>query len=1660
MKFEVKYIVFYILLTINLNCSFGQVNSIPGLVLWLTGDSVETLSGNNINKCFDLSSQNNHAIQSTAISQPISVSASLNGHKTMFFDGVDDHLLFNEISTIRTVFWVVKENSLIAPNYRPLLGHSSAYDFHRGSGTNLWEIGNTSSNVTNGVTKLNFTAVNGSTTSLNPEYSIVSLVTTSNVKTDNFGVDRLIGSRFWSGNLAELIIYDQALTPLQVNQIEQYLNDKYAPPIQLPNDISIANSYCDTTIIPLIINNNSYSNFVWSTSITTPTLSVNKSGKYWINATNVFGKISSDTILVTFPTYNIPTQNFICLNDSFLWNANLPKNQYSFQWQDSSLDSVFNITQAGDYYVKITDSFGCNITSDTVKITVDNFASLLSLGPDTSLCSGNLITLTSGMSSSLTYTWSTGSNNDSLLITTTGQYSIAVTNTNNCIAKDTIIVTVQGQAPVADFTTSVSCYSTSVLFTDLSIPPAGNTIFSHDWNFGDLTSASNTSTLSNPSHTYTNTGTYTVSLRVVTDAGCEQTIIKLIQISPRPIVNFVNGVSRQNDSTAFTNLSTSTPGYTITGFAWDFGDQMSGLANQSNLINPKHLFSNATNYIVKLIATNQVGCKDSIEKSIHVISDTILFPNEMAGLSIWLTGDSVETLSGNTINKCFELSSQNNHAIQSIAVSQPISVSASLNGHKTMFFDGIDDHLLFNEISTIRTVFWVVKENSLITPNYRPLLGHSTAFDFHRGSGTNLWEIGNTNSNITNGITKLNFTPVNSTTTSLNPEYSIVSVVSTNNVKADNYGVDRLISSRFWSGNLAELIIYDQALTPLQVNQVEQYLNDKYAPPIQLPNDISILNSFCDTTIIPLIINNNFYSNFVWSTGITTPTLSVNKSGKYWVNATNVFGKISSDTIVVTFPNYNLPTQNSICLNGSLLWNTSLPKNQYSFQWQDNSPDSIFNINQAGTYYVKITDSFGCNITSDTLKITVDNFASLVSLGPDDTLCSGNLITLTQGMSPSLTYTWSTGSNNDSLLIINAGQYSVIVTNTNNCIAKDTIDIIIQGFAPTANFTTSIGCVNQTVSFADLSIPPSGNSISNYEWNFGDSASPTNTSTTSNPSHTYSNTGTYNVHLTVTTNSNCAQSVTKIINVYPVPTATFAIGTSCQNDSTAFLNQSSGAIGYSVTNSYWNFGDASSTATTTIISPKHMYTNASIYTVKLLVTNSVGCKDSLYKTVNVQSEVKANFTNGPACLNAVTAFQSTSIIPPSGSTTYSWNFPGSTATVANPIRTFTNSGVYPVTLFVDGTNGCTSTITKLVNVYLSPITSFSIQAFCAKDTTNIINLSNPQSGIISSYNWKLNNITFSSVQSPTLSLTNPGNNSVRLTTINSFGCKDSTTNSLIVFPLPVVDFSTTPAAFYYINEPINFTPSINNASSYLWNMNATSTYSIQNLTETFNTEGSFNISLNLKDQNGCKGSKTKNITINERYLDLAVLKVNTNKDNNGFMTVVADIANYGSVPINSFKMGYQISDGGTIKETWNGTLNPNSFYTFTFNAESASTQNSVNNITCVEIEKVNTSIDDNTTNNSFCNSLNTDDIYVGNPLPNPTDGDIVLPITLNKDIDFTISIYNSVGKIQYEETTKKGIEGLNFVKLNTSSYARGAYIIKLMIDEKIFIKKFIKISYE
>src|SRR5260221_6449313 len=126
------------------------------------------------------------------------------------------------------------------------------------------------------------------------------------------------------------------------------------------------------------------------------------------------------------------------------------------------------------------------------------------------------------------YTWTFGDGatstlqNPSHTYTAAGTYSVGLRVTDNQGAQSTITtksvtVTVPNQAPTANFT--FSCSGLGCTFTSTSIDPDGS-IASYSWTFGDGA----TSTLQNPSHTYTAAGTYSVGLRVTDNQGAQSTI--------------------------------------------------------------------------------------------------------------------------------------------------------------------------------------------------------------------------------------------------------------------------------------------------------------------------------------------------------------------------------------------------------------------------------------------------------------------------------------------------------------------------------------------------------------------------------------------------------------------------------------------------------------------------------------------------------------------------------------------------------------------------------------------------------------------------------------------------------------------------------------------------------------------------------------------------------------------------------------------------------------------------------------------------------------------------------------------------------------------------------------------------------------------------------
>jgi len=144
-------------------------------------------------------------------------------------------------------------------------------------------------------------------------------------------------------------------------------------------------------------------------------------------------------------------------------------------------------------------------------------------------------------------------------------------------------------------------------FTDASTTSSG-TILSRTWNFGDFTAPS---TATNPSHTYTMCGVYTVSLTIVTSTFCTNTYNTSITVNGGIAASFTANVDTTNGNTTFQ----ASPLSLAATYTWDYGD---GSATGSNAVST-HTYASSGTYNVCLTVADTGGlCTTTICNNVIV----------------------------------------------------------------------------------------------------------------------------------------------------------------------------------------------------------------------------------------------------------------------------------------------------------------------------------------------------------------------------------------------------------------------------------------------------------------------------------------------------------------------------------------------------------------------------------------------------------------------------------------------------------------------------------------------------------------------------------------------------------------------------------------------------------------------------------------------------------------------------------------------------------------------------------------------------------------------------------------------------------------------------------------------------------------------------------
>jgi hypothetical protein len=274
-----------------------------------------------------------------------------------------------------------------------------------------------------------------------------------------------------------------------------------------------------------------------------------------------------------------------------------------------------------------------------------------------------------------------------------------------------------------------------------------------------------------------------------------------------------------------------------------------------------------------------------------------------------------------------------------------------------------------------------------------------------------------------------------------------------------------------------------------------------------------------DTTVCGSVLLDagNPGSTWTWQDGTVSQTYLATTTGTYSVNVVDGNGCTSSDTIQVTaqpLPNVDLGMDRTECDSVVLdAQNPNLP-----VVWQDMSTNQTFKVTQNGQYYVTVVDpATGCEGT-DTVNLTI-NASPLVDLGPDGDYCD---LLILDAQNPGSLYDWSTGDLGQTVIVTenNEGTISVKVTDIAGCEGNDTItvDIVDQ---PSIGFNFAINTPNTLdATFTNTS---TGQNLT-YNWDFGDG----NSSNTRDAVHTYANSGTYTVVLTV---SNACDTLTQSVDL-------------------------------------------------------------------------------------------------------------------------------------------------------------------------------------------------------------------------------------------------------------------------------------------------------------------------------------------------------------------------------------------------------------------------------------------------------------------------------------------------------------------------------------------------
>ena len=1096
-----------------------------------------------------------------------------------------------------------------------------------------------------------------------------------------------------------------------------------------------------------------------------------------------------------------------------------------------------------------------------------------------------------------------------------GQYNVKLV-VQNASGRDSIIrnqyITIYAQ-PTVNFTASTvaGCFPLTVNFTDQSIANNG-VIDTWQWDFGDGT----LSTQQNPTHIYTASGNYNVSLRVRNSNGCFKTITRAqyINIMEKPKAGFTNSISNSCTPPVSINFQNTSVGTGTLSYNWIFGD-----GGTSTQVNPTHVYSTSGVYTVRLIATNVNGCRDTITK-VNVIT----VGNAQTRFT---SPDSVCMTTNITINN----------------TSTPVPASVSWD-----FGDGTTSTVLSPIKSYAAPGIYPIKlvcnygsckdsvtRNITVLP--KPVSGFTASpiaacqapltVNFTNTSTdaiTYLWNFGDgTTSTLpdpTHTYTALGSYTVRLTTTN--------AVGCTNQLVRTQY--IKVLPPQASINNLPQegcapfsWTFTSAATTSEAIASYEWDFGDGTTSTQESPTHIfgegtfnitliiTTVSGCRDTVVVPAGIRAgippeaNFsatprevcaemavaftdlttgtVTEWLWDFGdggtspLQNPNHTYTDTGYFTVQLISFNNGCPDTLVMVDYIHVNPPIAiYSTASNCSdpftrTFTDRSIGADEWHWDFGDGTtstiPSPVHTYLTPGTYTVSLVVrnwASGCEYTKTTTVQIISEHANFTA--NDTVVCRRDIVTFSSTGSnaaniSSYQWTFGDGISGSGVALVHAypqsGFYDVSLVITDIAGCKDTLvkPQYIRVNGPKANFASSVpgSCLLSSITFTDNSTTDGINPITRWIWKYGDGIIDT---LSSGPfQHTYAAAGVYTVTLIVTDSSGCTDSIRRA-NILTIsrPVANFnSLDTStCPDRDVTFLNQSTGP---NLTYT-WYFGDGN---TSTATSPVHHYMSNGNFTVKLVVVDQYGCTDSLTRSnyVSIRTPT-ANFTVSDSigtCPPLVVDFTNTS----QNFTSINWDFgDGTSSQSANPSHFYAIPGVYVSKLTVTGAGGCTSE--KIINIVVrGPYGSFTYGGLsgCQPLHVNFVASTRDRTSFIWDFNDGSTLSTTDSIVSHTY--TTPGFYVPKMILRDAGGCVVPIfgTDTIKVFGIgSSFDFNSQTMCNSGTVQFNNTTATNDTITSYHWNFGDGSSSTLENPSHHYSAPGIYYPQVIISSQTGCRDSMT------------------------------------------------------------------------------------------------------------------------------------------------------------------------------------------------------------